>query len=138
MQSMLDAQNAPAAPPTEIRRDEYRPPEWLVPEIALNFDLDPKRTIVRATLQVERNGDHREPLRLNAEALEVVRVLVDGGAASFALEEEILTVTIAGDRATVETEVALAPAANTQLMGLYESGGILCTQCEAEGFRRIT
>ena len=63
---MLDAQNAPAAPPVTIRREDYRPPEWLVPEIALEFELGAERTIVRARLEVERNGDHKAPLRLNA------------------------------------------------------------------------
>ena len=57
-----DANTAPEAPlsPTHvaIRREDYRPPDWLVPEIALEFDLDPERTRVRATLQVERNGEH--------------------------------------------------------------------------------
>ena len=135
---MLDALNSPAAPPAEIRREDYRPPEWRVPEIALDFDLDPKRSIVRARLQVERNGEHREPLRLNAEGLDLLSVRVDGAPAPYTYEDELLTIAIAGDRAAVETEVEIAPAANTQLMGLYESGGNLCTQCEAEGFRRIT
>ncbi|HEY0625695.1 MAG TPA: aminopeptidase N [Allosphingosinicella sp.] len=132
---MLDAMNAPAAPPA-IRREDYRPPEWLVPEIALEFDLDPARTIVRSTLQVVRNGEG--PLRLNAEDLTVLSVEVDGKAADYSYEGDILTVKIAADAATVTTTVEIAPSANSQLMGLYESGGILCTQCEAEGFRRIT
>jgi len=51
---MLDAQNAVAAAPAAIRREDYRPPEWLVPEISLDFDLGAEKTIVRATLQVER------------------------------------------------------------------------------------
>ncbi|MDB5670670.1 MAG: aminopeptidase, partial [Alphaproteobacteria bacterium] len=135
---MLDALNSPAAPPAEIRREDYRPPEWRVPEIALDFDFDPKRTVVRARLEVERSGEHREPLRLNAEGLGLLSVRVDGAPAPYTYEDELLTIAIAGDRALVETEVEIAPAANTQLMGLYESGGNLCTQCEAEGFRRIT
>jgi aminopeptidase N len=134
---MLDAQNAPAAPAV-IRREDYRPPEWLVPEIALEFDLGPERTLVRARLTVARNGAHAEPLRLDAEALNLLGVAVDGAPADYAYEGERLTIQVPGDRALIETEVALAPRLNTQLMGLYESGGILCTQCEAEGFRRIT
>ena len=54
------------------------------------------------------------------------------------MEGSQLVIDLAGDRATVETEVEISPAANTKLMGLYASGGMLCTQCEAEGFRRIT
>ncbi|HEY5710431.1 MAG TPA: aminopeptidase N [Allosphingosinicella sp.] len=135
---MLDVQNAPATPPVTVRREDYRPPEWLVPEIALEMDLGAERTIVRATLQVTRNGDHMAPLHLDASGLNLVRVKVDGGPVNYWFEKDVLRIPIAGDYATVETEVAIAPRANTQLMGLYESGGLLCTQCEAEGFRRIT
>jgi aminopeptidase N len=135
---MLDAQNAVAAPPATIRREDYRPPDWLVPDISLEFELDPQRTIVRSRLQVERNGNHDEPLRLDGEGLKLLGVSVDGQPAELLHAGDLLTVPLSGDRATVETTVELSPAANTQLMGLYESGGILCTQCEAEGFRRIT
>jgi aminopeptidase N len=134
---MLDALNAAASPPTTIRREDYRPPEWLVPEIALEFELDPERTLVRSTLEVERN-DGEGPLKLNAEDLKILSVRVDGADAEYSHEDEMLTIPLQGTSAAVETLVEIAPRANTQLMGLYESGGILCTQCEAEGFRRIT
>ncbi len=134
---MLDALSAPAAP-SVIRREDYRPPDWLVPEIALDFDLDAQRTIVRAALTVERSGDHNLPVRLDAEGLHLVRVAVDGQPVNYWFEDDVLKVPVAGDRAVIETEVEISPRANTQLMGLYESGGLLCTQCEAEGFRRIT
>jgi aminopeptidase N len=135
---MLDVQNAPAAPPVTVRREDYRPPEWLVPEIALELDLGAERTIVRATLKVARNGRHNAPLQLDASGLQLVRVAVDGAPVNYWFEKDVLRIPVAGDEATVETEVAIAPRANTQLMGLYESGGLLCTQCEAEGFRRLT
>jgi aminopeptidase N len=134
---MLDAQNAIAAP-SIIRREDYRPPDWLVPRIALDFQLDPERTRVRSRLSVERNGAHDRPLRLNAEGLTILSVAVDGRDATFTFDDDILTVSVATGSAIVETLVEIAPRANTQLMGLYESGGILCSQCEAEGFRRIT
>ena len=76
---MLDAQNAPAAPAT-IRREDYRPPDWLIPEIALDFQLDAERTIVRATLKVTRNGAHDRPLLLDTDELELLGVKVDGAA----------------------------------------------------------
>jgi aminopeptidase N len=133
---MLDAQNAIAAPAI-IRREEYRPPDWLVPEIALEFDLDPARTRVRSRLQVVRNGEHA-PLRLDAEGLSVISVAVDGAPADHVYADETLTIPLSGERATVEIEVEISPSANTQLMGLYESSAMLCTQCEAQGFRRIT
>jgi aminopeptidase N len=135
---MLDAQIATAAPPATIHREDYRPPDWLVPEIELDFDLAAGRTRVRARLQVERNGGHDEPLRLDGEGLALKSVTVDGKPAEHRYEGEVLTVPLSGDRAAVETIVEIAPDKNTQLMGLYASGGLLCTQCEAEGFRRIT
>jgi aminopeptidase N len=134
---MLDAQNAPAAPAI-IRREDYRPPDWLVPEIALDFRLDAERTEVRSRLKVERNGAHERPLELNAEGLEILSVQIDGVETAYTYEADVLTVQLSGAEALVETLVAIGPRTNTQLMGLYESGGILCTQCEAEGFRRIT
>jgi aminopeptidase N len=135
---MPDVRTAPAAPPAVIRREDYRPPEWLVPEISLEFALDPERTMVRTTLLVARNGDHNAPLRLNAQRFGLRRVSVDGCAVDYSFDDEVLSVPVDGASAEVETEVEFSPRANTQLMGLYESGGILCTQCEAEGFRRIT
>ena len=134
---MLDALTAPAAP-SAIRREDYQPPEWLVPDIALDFALDPERTIVRATLTVERNGDHNLPVKLDAQGVHIVRVAVNGEAVNYWFEQEVLKVPVTGDWAVIETEVEINPRANTQLMGLYESGGMLCTQCEAQGFRRIT
>jgi aminopeptidase N len=134
---MLDAQNAAAAPVT-IRREDYRPPDWLVPRIELEFELGAERTLVRSRLGVERNGIHERPLRLDAQGLKLLEVTVDGAAAEARIEDEMLILALPREAASVETLVELAPRANTQLMGLYESGGILCTQCEAQGFRRIT
>jgi aminopeptidase N len=140
--TLPDAQTAPEAPPSPthitIRREDYRPPDWLVPEIRLDFDLSPERTRVRATLDVERNGTHDRPLKLDGDELKLVSVKVDGSEIEHRFEGSQLVIELAGERATVETEVEISPAANTKLMGLYASGGMLCTQCEAEGFRRIT
>ena len=140
--TMPDAHTAPEAPPSPthvaIRREDYRPPDWLVPEIRLDFDLDAERTRVRATLSVERNGAHDRPLRLDGDEVKLISVKVEGSDVDQRIDGEQLVVDIAGNRATVETEVEISPAANTKLMGLYASGGMLCTQCEAEGFRRIT
>jgi aminopeptidase N len=135
---MVDALHAAAPPPAPVRREDYRPPDWLVPEIALEFDLGAQSTRVRSRLTVERNGAHDRPLRLDAEELALLSVTIDGAPADYDHADEILTIRVPGPTATVETEVEIEPLANTELMGLYESGGILCTQCEAEGFRRIT
>jgi aminopeptidase N len=137
---MLDAQHAalaPSATPQIIRREDYEPPAWLVPEVALDFDLSAERTRVRTTLQVER-AEAGKPLQLNAEGLTILSVSVDGAPADYTYADDLLTVPVSADVAVVVTEVEISPAANTQLMGLYESSGLLCTQCEAEGFRRIT
>jgi|TARA_R100000501_G_scaffold5804_1_gene12735 aminopeptidase N len=135
-----DAQ-PPASQPAVTRRTEYRPPAWQVPDVALTFDLGARETRVAARLSIVRGEGESGPLVLNAEALELVRVAVDGrdlDPADYMFADDLLTVPIDGDSAIVETEVLLRPDRNTQLMGLYASGGILCTQCEAEGFRRIT
>ena len=133
---MLDAHSTPQVPQA-VRLADYRPPDWLVPAVRLDFDLDAARTVVRARLEVVRNGAHDRPLVLDGEALELLALQVDGVAVPHP-NAGTLTLALDGDRAVIETEVAIAPAANTQLMGLYASGGKLCTQCEAEGFRRIT
>ncbi len=136
---MIDALDAtPATPTMPVRRADYRAPDWLVPEIALDFDLDPAATRVRATLSVERNGAHDRPLRLEGDGLVALALRIDGVDAPPQMDGGALVVTLDDDRHVIETEVALAPDRNTQLMGLYASGGNLCTQCEAEGFRRIT
>lgn len=132
----MTVMDKPSAPPL-TRLADYQPPDWLVPDIALYMDLDPQRTKVRARLRVERNGQHQRPLILDGEDLELLSLKVDGKDQPLP-NRGPLKIDIAGDMATIETEVAIAPAANTRLMGLYASGGNLCTQCEPEGFRRIT
>ena len=135
---MLDIHNS-LAHPLVIRREEYTPPEWLVPETKLEFDLDPSVTRVTATLSVTRNGDHAKPLRLDGAGQKPLSVTVDGVAINdWRIDGEQLVIPLAGPVHVVETQVEIAPDRNTQLMGLYASGGNLCTQCEAEGFRRIT
>ena len=139
---MSDARMNPEAPPspahTAIFRTDYRAPDWLVPEVALDFALDPAATRVRATMKVERNGDHHRPLRLAGDKLQPLSVKVDDVDARWSMDGSMLVVELDRTAATIETEVEIAPADNSKLMGLYASGGILCTQCESEGFRRIT
>jgi len=134
---MLDAQNAVAAP-AAVRREDYRPPDWLVPEISLDFELDAERTTVRSVLRVEPSATAEgRPLRLNGDGIEPVSVKIDGGEAEWRMDDGDLVLDLAGPR-EIEIVTEIHPRANTKLMGLYESGGHLCTQCEAEGFRRIT
>ena len=74
---MIDAQSALASP-TVIRREDYQPPDWLVPDIALDFDLDPATTRVTAVLDVVRSSAHNRPLRLDGDGQVPLKVLVDG------------------------------------------------------------
>src|SRR6478672_5203821 len=134
---MPDIAASPAAPHV-TRREDYKPPEWLVPDLALDFTLGAVETLVRARLEVVRNGDHKAPLRLDASGLHILDVRLDGEKVNYWFENDVIRIPVPGDSAVIETEVAIAPRANTQLMGLYESNNMLCTQCEAEGFRRIT
>ena len=139
---MSDVMLNPEAPTSPehvaIYRKDYREPDWLVPDVALEFELDPARTRVRSTFRVVRNGEHDRPLRLAGNDLTPLTVHADGIEPRWRLDGSALVIDLDGTEATIETEVEISPAANSKLMGLYESGGILCTQCESEGFRRIT
>ena len=137
---MADAAVEPKAPP-EIRREDYTPFAWLVPTTKLDFDLGLEKTRVTATLEVERNpaAEASPTIRLNGDGLELVSLKCDGGdCAGHMMDGDDLVVTLEGDSHTLEIVTEIDPSANSQLMGLYASGGMLCTQCEAEGFRRIT
>ena len=138
----MDARLNPEAPPSPEHaatfRLDYRPPDYWVREVALEVELDPAATRVRSTLTVERNGAHDRPLRLAGDGLAPLAVRVDGGAAEWRMDGATLVIPIDGVAARIETEVEISPQSNSKLMGLYASGGILCTQCESEGFRRIT
>ena len=137
---MADAAPEPVEPPL-IRREDYRPFPWLVPEVRLEFDLGLDLTRVRSALTVHRNAKALPSanLRLNGDGLVPLEVVVDGQAVnSWSLDGDDLIVPLAGESHQIEITTEIDPSANTQLMGLYASNGMLCTQCEAEGFRRIT
>ena len=138
---MTDVTAPLAAAPAIIRREDYAQPDWLVPDVALDFRLDAHRTEVSARLTVTRNGEHDRPLLLDGEELDLLALSVDGVPVpreQWQRTDAGLRLSLPGASHVVETKVAIAPARNSQLMGLYASGGLLCTQCEAEGFRRIT
>jgi aminopeptidase N len=127
--------------PQPIRLDDYQPPAFLIDTVSLDFNLQPNATRVKATLGIRRNGDHDQPLRLNGERLLPISVSLDGrvlGEADHSIDPEWLTVPGVPNAFTLETEVEIDPDGNKALEGLYMSGGRFCTQCEAEGFRKIT
>jgi len=139
---MMDQAQPPAARPT--LRAEYRPPAFLVDTVELRFDLDPRATLVTSRLALRRNPAHPDPaapLRLDGEALTLVSVGLDGAPldpARYTVDDGGLTVRDMPAGGSLEVVTRLDPTGNTELSGLYVSGGNYFTQCEAEGFRRIT
>ncbi len=129
----------PAEPPI-IRREDYQPFDWIVPEVALDFALGLQSTRVQATLDLRRRpGATADSIRLNGDGLTPISVRIDGEATnSWEMDGNDLVIPLAGDVHQLEITTDIDPSSNSQLMGLYASGGMLCTQCEAEGFRRIT
>jgi aminopeptidase N len=129
--------------PQPIRLKDYRPPDWLVDTVALDFSLHPTQTKVRATLQLKPNPQAAAaPLVLDGDAINLVALKLDGvalPAESYVATPDQLTIPQPPNGPfTLEIETLVDPSANTQLSGLYRSNGTYCTQCEAEGFRRIT
>ncbi|WP_435419245.1 aminopeptidase N [Parerythrobacter aurantius] len=137
---MADAAPTPHEPPV-IRREDYKPFPWLVPAITLDFDLGLEATRVVATLTAARNAraDASPTIRLNGDGLAPLSVTVDGEPVNdWSMDGDDLILPLRGDAHKIAIATQIDPAANTQLMGLYASNGMLCTQCESEGFRRIT
>ena len=131
-----------ASPITRLA--DYQPPAYLVRHTRLDVDIHDGETIVSAELDLERNparADCPDALLLNGEQLRLDTVAVDGralGADQYHLEGACLVVPGLPERCTLSTRVRIEPENNTALEGLYRSNGMYCTQCEAEGFRRIT
>ncbi len=141
--AMNDLSRPPALPaaPALVRRLDYQPPEWLVSDIALDFALSLTAARVRSELTVMRNplAQPNPAIRLNGDGITAASVLVDGEVRhDWRMDGNDLLIDLAGEHYVIAIETVLDPSANTQLSGLYASGGMLCTQCEAEGFRRIT
>jgi aminopeptidase N len=131
-------------PPPQLLSD-YKPYPFKIERVILDFDLDPKRTRVRAQLAIVPLGTG--PMRLDGEGLELQSIRIDPegnfspvlDASAYVLDETSLTLLAPPPHPfLLETIVEISPKSNTALSGLYMSGGRFCTQCEAEGFRRIT
>jgi aminopeptidase N len=127
-----------------VRLEDYRPPDWLVETVELDVSLYSTATQVRAALTLRPNGSGAAPapLVLDGDALNLRALKLDGAALpaeQFVATPDRLTIAQPPQRRfRLEIETVVDPSANTQLSGLYRSGAIYCTQCEAEGFRRIT
>ncbi|MDO4794746.1 MAG: aminopeptidase N [Brachymonas sp.] len=127
-----------------IKRADYTPPAFWIDTVELTFDLEPGKTRVLNQMRLRRNPDVApQPLRLDGDskALTLSRVLVNGQGSSFKFEDDKLVLeNLPEGHEPFQLEIftTCAPDKNTQLMGLYVSQGTFFTQCEAEGFRRIT
>ena len=126
-----------------VRLQDYRPPDWLVETVHLDISLHPTATKVRATLNFRPNpGTSPAPLVLDGDGINLSSVTLDGqplAADAYVASPDRFTLAQPPQRPfTLTIETVIDPSANTQLMGLYRSSGTYCTQCEAEGFRRIT
>ncbi|MDL4861403.1 aminopeptidase N [Halomonas elongata] len=129
--------------PQAIHLSDYRPPAYRVTHTELTFELDPSATRVKARLHLERHPEREagEALELDGEQLTLKSIAIDGqalGEDEYRLTEQGLRIENVPASFSLDTEVEISPEENTALEGLYRSGGMFCTQCEAEGFRRIT
>ena len=144
LDSVLEGGFVSAEKPTTVHRLDYRPPDYRVESVELDFDLHEDGTIVEATLALAREpveiGDVPS-LVLHGEELETLDVAIDGrslGAGEYRVEAESLEIASPPERFVLTTRVRIHPEKNTALSGLYRSASMFCTQCEAHGFRRIT
>ena len=125
-------------------RKDYRQPDFRIDTVDLDFFLGEDVTVVTATTRVRRNdsvNDGSAPLVLHGEGLVLRSVSVDDrelDSKEYEVTKQGLTIPDVPDELTLRTVVEIEPQNNTALSGLYKSSGIFCTQCEAEGFRRIT
>ncbi|MFL6798325.1 MAG: aminopeptidase N [Xanthobacteraceae bacterium] len=126
-----------------VRLQDYRPPSWRIAHVELDVSLDQTATRVRATLAIESAvGEPPSPLVLDGDDLSLAEIRIDGTPLppeQYVATPDLLTIAQPPQQPfRLELETILDPSANTNLMGLYRSGAIYCTQCEAEGFRRIS
>lgn len=126
-----------------FRLEDYRPSDYLIRETALSFDLEPENTIVEARLSIKRRegAEHSVPLILDGDELTLISLHInDVPATDYDVTPELLTIRSLPYNAdfTLTIVTSINPTTNRQLMGLYRSSNIYTTQCEAEGFRRIT
>jgi aminopeptidase N len=128
--------------PQTIYRKDYTPPSYWVDTVEMGFDLDPEITRVATRLTMRRNPESRtKSLMLYGDSVDLVQLRMNGKELTkrgYILANGVLEIPNAPDEVTLEIETAIHPSSNTSLMGLYVSNGNFFTQCEAEGFRKIT
>ncbi|WP_165671236.1 aminopeptidase N [Metapseudomonas otitidis] len=131
--------------PNVIHLKDYQAPDYLIDETALTFELHEDHTLVHAQLVMRRNPERADgtlpALVLDGQQLELLSLSMDDrelGAADYQLTDSHLTLQPVAEQFTLDSTVRIHPESNTALEGLYKSGKMFCTQCEAEGFRKIT
>lgn len=120
-----------------IKLSEYQPPAWLISQVELTFVINENRTEVESQLHLKKNGNAQQ-VELDGEGLETLEVRVDDQEVDYQIIDDRLSFTAPCEEFVLTTRVAIVPEENTFLEGLYKSQDMYCTQCEAEGFRRIT
>jgi len=141
---MADINPDTSATPSAIYLKDYQVPACLVERVELVFELDDDDTLVHSLLKLKRNPacqDSHAALSLDGQELELVSIAIDGqalAATDYVLDKERLSIAKVPSEFELAITTRIHPASNTALEGLYHSGKMLCTQCEAEGFRRIT
>ena len=134
---MLDITAQELSPKTKYL-SKYKKPDFTITTVDLNFDLNEDVTHVTSRLHVKRQGDHQEPLVLDGKDMTLISVVLDGQLPEYELADETLTIKSVSDEFDLMIVNDIDPASNTALEGLYVSNGMFCSQCEAQGFRRIT
>ena len=125
--------------PQTVYLADYTPPAYLIDAVNLSFALHPTKTRVRSRITFRPNPDTTDrTFFLHGADLTFISASIDGVPVSPTLTDEGLTCPVPDAPFIWEAEVEISPQTNTALEGLYMSGGMYCTQCEAEGFRKIT
>ncbi|WP_404402934.1 aminopeptidase N [Idiomarina seosinensis] len=122
-------------------RNDYQAPQFTIEQVDLTFELDPQDTRVTNIMVVERQGDHQQPLVLDGESITLESLQLDGQAVpeqDVTISDQQLTIATTKSRFTLTVINRINPSTNKALEGLYLADNTYCTQCEAEGFRRIT
>lgn len=138
---MLENDLSPAINQTTTYLSDYQAPAFNIKHVRLAFNLREKTTLVVAEFDVLRNGEHTEPLVLDGEKFTLLGLSINEQALSpeqYQTTEQTLVIDSVPGSFTLRVETQLEPHLNTELSGLYQSSGNFCTQCEAEGFRRIS
>ncbi len=138
---MLESDLTPSSSPKTVYLKDYQAPTFLVPKLSMIAHLGEEEATITTTLNIEQRTGVDGPLVLDGEKIRLEYLKIDGElleANRYEISEEALTIANVPSKFSLEIQTKLQPHLNTELSGLYRSSGNFCTQCEAEGFRRIT